>query len=90
MYSKNVVVKNKSGLHARPAAIFVQVAGNFDSVIWIQKDYKKVNAKSIMGIMSLGVSKGATISLIAKGDDEKKAVDTLAELVSSDIITDEI
>lgn len=84
LYKKTVVVKNKTGLHARPAALFVQVAGNFNSLIWIQKDEKKVNAKSIMGIMSLGVSKGATITIIANGDDEVKAVETLAELLSSD------
>ncbi|WP_026486095.1 HPr family phosphocarrier protein [Caldanaerobius polysaccharolyticus] len=84
MYKKTVVVKNKTGLHARPAALFVQVAGNFNSLIWIQKDEKRVNAKSIMGIMSLGVSKGATITIIANGDDEVKAVETLAELLSSD------
>lgn len=84
MYKKTVVVKNKTGLHARPAALFVQVAGNFSSSIWIQKDEKKVNAKSIMGIMSLGVSRGATITIMANGPDEVKAVETLAELVSTE------
>ncbi|QSQ10317.1 HPr-like protein Crh [Koleobacter methoxysyntrophicus] len=83
MYEKTVTVKNKTGLHARPAAMFVQSAGKFASEIWIEKEGKKVNAKSIMGVMSLGVSQGTEIKIIAKGEDEREAVEKLSELINS-------
>jgi phosphocarrier protein HPr len=83
MVQKSIKVINDTGLHARPAALFVQAAGKYTSKIWIEKDEKKVNAKSIMGIMSLGVSKGAIINIGADGPDEVEAVDILIDLIES-------
>ncbi|MFO7152422.1 MAG: HPr family phosphocarrier protein [Bacillota bacterium] len=83
MYEKTVVVENKTGLHARPAAMFVQAANKFKSEIFIEKEGKKVNAKSIMGVMSLAVSQGTTIKISAQGEDEKQAVEDLVALVKS-------
>lgn len=83
MYEKTIIVKNKTGLHARPAAMFVQTANKFKSEIFVEKEGKKVNAKSIMGVMSLAVSQGTTITILAQGEDEKDAVEALVELVES-------
>jgi phosphocarrier protein len=85
MESRKVVIKNKIGLHARPAALFVQTAGKFLSDITVEKGDKKVNAKSIMGIMALGVSQGEEITIIARGEDEKEAIEALVELLNRDI-----
>lgn len=81
MYEGTVVVNNKTGLHARPAALFVQTANQFKSDIFIERDGKKVNAKSIMSVMSLAVSQGTTISISAEGVDEREAVESLIQLV---------
>lgn len=83
MLSKDVVVKNQVGLHARPATFFIQKANNFKSSIWVSKDERKVNAKSLLGVLSLGIIKGTTITIYAEGEDEAEAVDTLVELISS-------
>jgi phosphocarrier protein HPr len=83
MFQQNVIVKNKTGLHARPAALFVQTANKFKSEVFIEKDGKKVNAKSIMGVMSLAVSQGTPIIISAQGEDEKEAVIKLVELIES-------
>ncbi|MGB9813681.1 MAG: HPr family phosphocarrier protein [Thermovenabulum sp.] len=83
MYKISVEVKNKTGLHARPAAMFVQTASKFKSEIFIEKEGKKVNAKSIMGVMSLAVSQGTIIEISASGEDEKEAVEALAALIDS-------
>lgn len=83
MYKIAVEVKNKTGLHARPAALFVQTASKFKSEIFIEKEGKKVNAKSIMGVMSLAVSQGTKIEISASGEDEKKAVEALVALIDS-------
>jgi len=83
MFQQNVIVKNKTGLHARPAALFVQAANKFKSEIFIEKEGKKVNAKSIMGVMSLAVSQGTEITISAQGDDAQEAVDNLVELIES-------
>ncbi|MGI5857730.1 MAG: HPr family phosphocarrier protein [Tepidanaerobacteraceae bacterium] len=83
MYQQNVTVKNKTGLHARPAALFVQTANKFKSEVFIEKEGKKVNAKSIMGVMSLAVSQGTPIIISAQGEDEKEAVLKLVELIES-------
>ena len=83
MYQQNVTVKNKTGLHARPAALFVQTANRFKSEVFIEKEGKKVNAKSIMGVMSLAVSQGTPIIVSAQGEDEKEAVNKLVELIES-------
>ncbi|MDP4106697.1 MAG: HPr family phosphocarrier protein, partial [Bacillota bacterium] len=74
MQVKQVEVKLKTGLQARPAALFVQEANRFSSDIFLEKDGKKVNAKSIMGLMSLAVSTGTEINIIADGDDEQSAI----------------
>ncbi|QCR33610.1 HPr family phosphocarrier protein [Lysinibacillus sp. SGAir0095] len=81
MVETNVEVKLKSGLQARQAALFVQEANRFKSEVYLQKDEKKVNAKSIMGIMSLAIARGTTITLIADGKDEQDAVDGLVSLI---------
>ncbi|MBA4603277.1 HPr family phosphocarrier protein [Thermoactinomyces mirandus] len=82
MAKKKVIVQLETGLHARPAALFVQEANNFSSEIFVIKGDKKVNAKSIMGIMSLAVSRGTEITIAAEGIDAEEAVNKLAEMVS--------
>ena len=84
MYNKQATVNNQVGLHARPATFFIQKANEFKSTIWVEKDEQRVNAKSLLGVLSLGIIKGSTIDLIADGTDEKDAVDALVELISSD------
>lgn len=83
MYSREVMVQNQVGLHARPATFFIQRANTFDSGIWVENDERKVNAKSLLGILSLGITRGTQITIIANGPDEKEAVDGLVELVLS-------
>ncbi len=83
MYIKEAVVNNQVGLHARPATFFIQKANEFKSSIWVEKDERRVNAKSLLGVLSLGIVKGTDIRLIADGADEKGAVDALVELISS-------
>ncbi|PKG23508.1 HPr family phosphocarrier protein [Niallia nealsonii] len=81
MVEKEIVVTLKTGLQARPAAIFVQEASNYLSEVFIEKDGRKVNAKSIMGIMGLAINSGATIKLIIEGSDEMEALKELSELL---------
>ena len=83
MYMKEAVVNNQVGLHARPATFFIQKANEFKSSIWVEKDERRVNAKSLLGVLSLGIVKGTSINLIADGPDEKEAVEALIELISS-------
>ncbi len=83
MTEKAVEISNPAGLRARPAALFVQTAGKFTSSIWIEKGDRKVNAKSIMGLMSLAVPPGTEIIIGAEGEDEHLAVKELVELVLS-------
>lgn len=84
MFMKETTVNNQVGLHARPATFFIQKANEFKSSIWVEKDERRVNAKSLLGVLSLGIVKGTTVSLIADGADEQAAVEQLVELVSSD------
>lgn len=84
MVEKQVEVKLKSGLQARQAALFVQEANRFTADIFLQKEEKKVNAKSIMGIMSLAVAKGTTVALLAEGNDAENAVNSLAKLIEQE------
>jgi len=84
MYSKEAVVNNQVGLHARPATFFIQKANEFKSSIWIEREERKVNAKSLLGVLSLGIVKGTEINLIADGSDEEEAVEALIKLISSD------
>ncbi len=83
MYVKEVTVQNQVGLHARPATFFIQKANEFNSFIWVEKDERRVNAKSLLGVLSLGIVGGATIKITADGADEKQAVDALVKLVDS-------
>ncbi len=83
MYSKEVTLQNQVGLHARPATFFIQKANEFKSSIWVEKEERKVNAKSLLGILSLGITRGTTITVIADGLDEKEAVDALVDLIDT-------
>jgi len=83
MESRKVRIKNKIGLHARPAALFVQTTGKYMSDIFVEKENKKVNAKSIMGIMALGASHGDEITIIAEGQDEVEAINDLVDLLEN-------
>ena len=84
MISRDIVIINTSGLHARPATFFIQKANSFKSGIWVEKGDRKVNAKSLLGGLSLGIVKGTPIKLIADGSDEKEAVEALYKMISSD------
>lgn len=84
MYMKEAIVNNQVGLYARPATFFIQKANEFKSSIWIEKDERRVNAKSLLGVLSLGIVKGTSINIIADGADEKAAVDALSALILSD------
>ena len=83
MKSRDVVITNTSGLHARPATFFIQKANTYKSSVWVEKDDRKVNAKSLLGVLSLGIAKGMTITLIADGQDEENALAGLAALIDS-------
>lgn len=83
MCVKDVVIQNQVGLHARPATFFIQKANEFRSSIWVEKDERRVNAKSLLGVLSLGIVGGTTIKIIADGTDEKEALSALISLVES-------
>ncbi len=83
MYFKDVTVENQVGLHARPATFFIQKANEFKSSIWVEKEERRVNAKSLLGVLSLGIVGGTTIRIIADGQDEEDAVEALVRLVNS-------
>lgn len=83
MYVKEVEVQNKVGLHARPATFFIQKANEFKSSIWVENEERRVNAKSLLGVLSLGIVGGINIKIIADGEDEEDAVKSLVELVQS-------
>ena len=84
MYSQEAVVNNQVGLHARPATFFIQKANEFKSSIWIEKDDRRVNAKSLLGVLSLGIVKGTAVNIVADGVDENEAIATLSALIDSD------
>ena len=83
MYVKEVTVQNHVGLHARPATFFIQKANEFKSSIWVEKEERRVNAKSLLGVLSLGSVGGTPSTIIADGADEQQAVDSLVKLVES-------
>ena len=83
MYVKDVVVQNQVGLHARPATFFIQKANEFKSSILVEKEERRVNAKSLLGVLSLGILGGTSIKIIADGADETEAVEALVKLVLS-------
>jgi len=81
--SKNLEIINKLGMHARAAAQFVQLASNFNAHIEIEKDNRRVNGKSIMGVMMLAASQGSTVTLHANGEDEEESIKKLEELINN-------
>ena len=85
MISRDVTIKNNVGLHARPATFFIQKANSYASSIWIQKDDRRISAKSLLGVLSMGITGGMTITLIADGPDETEALNGLVELVSNSL-----
>ena len=84
MVIREVTINNQVGLHARPATFFIQKANEFKSSIWIEKEERRVNAKSLLGVLSLGIVKGTSISIIADGQDESDAISVLSDLIASD------
>ena len=85
MYSKEVVVRCESGLHNKQATYFVQKANEYESSIWLESGNRKLNAKSLLGIMSLGIVSGSTVTLSAVGSDEETAVAALEALLQRDV-----
>ena len=85
MVSTSVTIQNSVGLHARPATFFVQKANSYKCSIWVEKEDCRVNAKSLLGILSLGIAKGMTVTLIADGADEALAVEGLVNLINNEI-----
>ena len=85
MYTQEITVNNEVGLHARPATFFIQKANEFKSSIWVEKDDQRVNAKSLLGVLSMGITKGTRISIIAEGPDEEEAVKALTEMLVKEI-----
>ncbi len=83
MCVKEVLVENQVGLHARPATFFIQKANEYKSSIWVEKEERRVNAKSLLGVLSLGIVGGTNIKILADGSDEEEAVDGLVQLVKS-------
>lgn len=84
MVVKRVTITNQVGLHARPATFFIQKANEFKCSIYVEKNDRRVNAKSLLGVLSMGITRGTEIDIIADGTDEQQAVDTLSELVNSE------
>ena len=85
MVSRNITIKNSVGLYARPATFFIQKENTYKSSIWIQKDDRRVNAKSLLGVLSMAITGGSTVTLIADGPDETEALNGLELLVSTEL-----
>ena len=85
MKSCTVIIQNNEGLHARPATFFIQKANTYKSSVWVEKDDRRVNAKSLLGVLSLGITNGMTVNLIAEGTDEKEAIEGLATLIDTEL-----
>ena len=83
MISRDVTIQNNVGLHPRPATFFIQKANSYKSSIWVEKGDRRVNAKSLLGVLSLGIVKGMTVTLIADGADEAEALEGLSELIAT-------
>lgn len=83
MISRDVTIQNNVGLHARPATFFIQKANSYKSSIWVEKGDRRVNAKSLLGVLSLGIVKGMTVTLVADGADEAEALEGLSELIAT-------
>ena len=85
MVKKEMTITNNIGLHARPATFFIQKANAFKSSIWIEKEDRRVNAKSLLGVLSMGLVKGTVVTVIAAGDDEAEALDGLEKLITYEL-----
>ena len=83
MTTREVTVRNSVGLHARPATFFIQKANSYKSSIWVEKDERRVNAKSLLGVLSLGVTENSTITIVADGADEESAIEGLCTMVEN-------
>ncbi len=83
MIQRDITVKNSGGLHARPATFFIQKANSYKSLIWVVKDNRRVSAKSLLGVLSIGIAQGMTVTLVADGEDEVEALNGLEALVNS-------
>jgi phosphocarrier protein len=90
MKSAEVTVVNSVGLHVRPATFFIKKANSYKCSIWVEKDDRKVNAKSLLGVLSLGIAKGMSINITAEGDDEEEAISGLVELVETGLNNEEM
>ena len=86
MITRNVTMENGVGLHAGPASLFIQKANSYKSSIWVEKDDRRVNAKSLLGVLSMGIVQGMTVTLIADGADEAEALNGLEALVDSEFV----
>ena len=86
MFMKEVAVQNQIGLHARPATFFIQKTNEYKSSIWVEKEERRVNAKSLLGVLSLGIVGGTTIRIIADGTDEQTAVEAHVKLVETGFV----
>ena len=85
MYNKTTVVRCESGLHNKQATYFIQKANEFKSSIWIEAEERKINAKSLLGVLSMGIATDDVVTLTAEGPDEEEAVETLSEMLVRDI-----
>ena len=85
MYTQEVTIHSEVGLQARPATFFIRKANEFKSGIWVEKDERRVNAKSLLGVLSMGITKGTRVNLIAEGPDEQEAVTALSEMLVKEI-----
>ena len=83
MYTQEITVNNEVGLHARPATFFIQKANEYKSAIWVEREERRVNAKSLLGVLSLGIVGGASIRILADGPDEQDAVNGLVQLIET-------
>ncbi len=90
MYVKEVLVQNKAGLHARPATFFIQKANEYKSTIWVEKEERRVNAKSLLGVLSLGIIGGTTIKVIADGSTKLKQLRVLFLSLSQALLNNQL
>ena len=85
MVTQEVTINNEVGLHARPATFFIQKANEFKSSIWVEVEDRKINAKSLLGVLSMGITKGTRVSIIAEGPDEEEAVKALTDMLVKEV-----
>ena len=88
MVSKELMIQNQVGLHARPATFFIQKSNEFKSAIWVEKNGRQVNAKSLLGVLSLGITKDTKITITADGVDEEEALSALSLLITTGVCED--